>query len=53
MVGDGQYDVEAGAAAGVRTVWVSHGRERPFRAEPWRTVSDLCELQTLLAQALL
>jgi HAD superfamily hydrolase (TIGR01509 family) len=52
MVGDGQYDVEAGAAAGVRTVWVSHGRERPFGAQPWRTVADLCELQTLFMQAL-
>jgi HAD superfamily hydrolase (TIGR01509 family) len=52
MVGDGQYDVEAGNAAGVRTVWVSHGRRRPFVAEPWRTVNDLCELQLLLSQAL-
>ena len=48
MVGDGQYDVEAGAAAGIRTVWVSHGRPRPFDARPWRTVRDLCELQLLL-----
>ena len=48
MVGDGQYDVEAGRAAGVRTVWVSHGRDRPFAAEPWRTVRDLDELGRLL-----
>jgi HAD superfamily hydrolase (TIGR01509 family) len=52
MVGDGQYDVEAGNAAGIRSVWLSHGRQRPFSAEPWRTVSDLCELQVLLGQAL-
>jgi phosphoglycolate phosphatase-like HAD superfamily hydrolase len=52
MVGDGQYDVEAGAAAGVRTVWVSHGRKRPFETVPWRGVADLCGLQALLAQAL-
>ena len=52
MVGDGQYDVEAGLAAGIRTVWVSHGRPRPFRAEPWRTVRGLVELQTLLSQSL-
>ena len=52
MVGDGQYDVEAGAAAGIRTVWVSHGRQQDFDTRPWRTVSDLCELQLLLAQAL-
>ena len=51
MVGDGQYDVEAGAAAGVRTVWVSHGRTRAFDATPWRTVRDLCELQQFLERA--
>ena len=48
MVGDGQYDVEAGLAAGVRTVWLSHGRERPFSAVPWRTVRDLRELTRVL-----
>jgi FMN phosphatase YigB (HAD superfamily) len=51
MVGDGQYDVEAGLAAGVRTVWVSHGRPQAFDARPWRTAADLCELQMLLQQA--
>jgi HAD superfamily hydrolase (TIGR01549 family) len=49
MVGDGQYDVEAGIAAGKRTVWVSHGRERHFR--PWRTVKSLCDVADLLAEA--
>lgn len=48
MVGDGQYDVEAGLAAGCATVWVSHGRQKPFAAEPWRTVRDLRELTALL-----
>ena len=48
MIGDGQYDVEAGLAAGVRTVWVSHGKIRPFAAEPWRQVRDLPELLGLL-----
>jgi HAD superfamily hydrolase (TIGR01509 family) len=48
MVGDGQYDVEAGNAAGIRTVWISHRRARPFAAEPWRTVGDLHELASLL-----
>jgi HAD superfamily hydrolase (TIGR01509 family) len=52
MVGDGQYDVEAGLAAGVRTVWVSHGRTPAFDARPWRTVGDLCGLQALLEQAI-
>ncbi len=49
MVGDGQYDVEAGLAAGVRTVWVSNGRPRPFDADPWLTVRDLGELAATLA----
>ncbi|MGB7160023.1 MAG: HAD family hydrolase [Tepidisphaeraceae bacterium] len=48
MVGDGQYDVEAGRAAEIRTVWISHDRTRPFEAAPWRTVRDLHELVSLL-----
>jgi HAD superfamily hydrolase (TIGR01509 family) len=48
MVGDGQYDIEAGTAAGIRTVWVSHGREKPFTASPWQVVRDLHQLLTLL-----
>jgi HAD superfamily hydrolase (TIGR01549 family) len=48
MVGDGQYDVEAGVAAGVLTVWISHGQEKYFAAEPWRAVADLMELTALL-----
>jgi HAD superfamily hydrolase (TIGR01509 family) len=48
MVGDGQYDVEAGLAAGIRTVWISHAQPKPFAAEPWRTVADLMELTALL-----
>jgi len=48
MVGDGQYDVEAGNAAAIRTVWVSHGRVRPFDAQPWREVRDLHELRQML-----
>ena len=50
MVGDGQYDVEAGLAAGIRTVWVSHGGNPWFHARPWKTVRNLCELQVLLEQ---
>jgi HAD superfamily hydrolase (TIGR01549 family) len=48
MVGDGQYDVEAGRAAEIRTVWVSHDRPKAFEATPWRTVRDLRELVGLL-----
>jgi HAD superfamily hydrolase (TIGR01509 family) len=48
MVGDGQYDVEAGLAAGVHTVWISHGRPRPFTAEPSVIVRDLPQLLGML-----
>ena len=48
MVGDGHYDVEAGRAADVRTVWISHGRERDFSTEPWRVAVGLPELTALL-----
>ncbi len=51
MVGDGHYDMEAGRAAGITTVWLSHGRQRNFDAEPWRTVADLHELAQLLRSA--
>ena len=32
MIGDGQYDVQAGHAAGMRTIWLSHGQPRDFAA---------------------
>jgi HAD superfamily hydrolase (TIGR01549 family) len=48
MVGDGSHDVQAGIAASIRTVWVSHGRQRDFPEEPWRVVRDLVELLGLL-----
>ena len=51
MVGDGSHDIEAGRAAGVKTVWVSHGQPRTFKAEPWRVVRNLPELLQLLAEA--
>jgi len=50
MVGDGRYDIEAAAAAGIRGVWISLGRERPFAAKPWWVVKDLLELIDLLEQ---
>jgi HAD superfamily hydrolase (TIGR01549 family) len=53
MVGDGEYDILAAQAAGVRSVWLSHGRPRPFAAEPWRTVADLKQLTELLGGCLL
>lgn len=48
MVGDGQHDLEAGSRAGTRTVWLSHGRERGYGMQAWKTVRDLCELHALL-----
>jgi HAD superfamily hydrolase (TIGR01549 family) len=48
MVGDGQYDIEAGVAAGIRTVWLSHGRAKDFAATPWRQARDLWELGRML-----
>jgi HAD superfamily hydrolase (TIGR01509 family) len=53
MVGDGNHDVDAGIAAGIRTVWVSHGETKWFPAEPWRTVRDLLELTQLLRSCLM
>lgn len=51
MVGDGQYDVEAGLAAGITTVWVSHGQPRWFQAVPWRTAENLHDVADLLRVA--
>jgi HAD superfamily hydrolase (TIGR01509 family) len=51
MVGDGWYDVQAGVAAGIRTVWLSHGKPRPFEHRPWREVRDLPELHRMLREA--
>jgi HAD superfamily hydrolase (TIGR01549 family) len=50
MVGDGQYDVEAGHAAGIATIWLSHGRARNFAAQPWKTIENLHELVELLQE---
>jgi len=52
MIGDGQYDVEAGLAAGALTVWLSHGRQRDFAAQPWQTINALPELITMLRECL-
>lgn len=51
MVGDGWYDVQAGAAAGIKTVWLSHGKTRPFEHQPWRELRDLIELHRMLQAA--
>jgi HAD superfamily hydrolase (TIGR01549 family) len=48
MVGDGWYDIQAGLAAGIKTVWLSHGKPRPFPHLPWRELPDLLQLHDLL-----
>jgi FMN phosphatase YigB (HAD superfamily) len=48
MVGDGPHDVQAGLAAHMRTVWLSHGRPRDFDEQPWREVRDLSGLHQTL-----
>lgn len=51
MIGDGSYDVQAGVAAGMRTVWISHRRARAFEPAPWKTANDLPELLRMLDSA--
>lgn len=41
MIGDGRYDIEAGIAAGARTVWISHEKTRDFPTDPWKSLPDL------------
>lgn len=51
MVGDGEHDVQAGNAAGVSTVWLSHGKPRKFAAEPVATIASMRDLLPLLTAA--
>jgi HAD superfamily hydrolase (TIGR01509 family) len=51
MVGDGQYDIEAANAAGMRSVWISHRRQKAFEAEPWMIVENLTELADVLKRS--
>jgi HAD superfamily hydrolase (TIGR01509 family) len=44
MVGDGYHDIDAGVAAGMVTVWVSHRQPKPFTAQPTVTVDGLPQL---------
>lgn len=48
MVGDAYHDVDAGVAAGMVTVWVSHRQPKPFPAEPTLTVEGLPQLHERL-----
>jgi phosphoglycolate phosphatase-like HAD superfamily hydrolase len=44
MIGDGSHDIQAGAAAGVRTVWISHGLPQTFEPTPWLSVESIRDL---------
>jgi HAD superfamily hydrolase (TIGR01549 family) len=48
MVGDGYHDIEAGLAARMPAIWISHRSERSFAAVPTRVVNDLLQLMELL-----
>ncbi|MGF1633048.1 MAG: HAD family hydrolase [Phycisphaerae bacterium] len=51
FVGDGVYDVQAAANAGMRCIWLSHGEPRPFPEVPWREVNSLPATLALLQAA--
>lgn len=48
MVGDGYHDIEAGLAAGMPAIWISHRGERNFSAVPTCVMNDLPQLMELL-----
>ena len=47
MIGDGSHDIDASLAAGVASIWISHGQPRAFSAQPTHTVATLRELAEL------
>lgn len=48
MIGDGHHDIEAAANASMTSIWISHGRERQFKAIPTHICQDLLDLQRFL-----
>lgn len=48
MIGDGGYDVQAGLAAGMKTVWLSNRSDKDLQVAPWQTVATLGDLVDLL-----
>lgn len=48
MVGDGRHDVEAAVAAGVHSIWISHGLERTFDTPPDLVIPSLSGLMPVL-----
>lgn len=52
MVGDAEFDILAGHAAGITTIWISHQHPRDFAACPTRTLTSLIDLLHLLQSLL-
>jgi phosphoglycolate phosphatase-like HAD superfamily hydrolase len=52
MIGDGEHDIASANAAGVRAIWVSHGKRRGFAAQPCQEVESLWDVHELLASLL-
>jgi D-glycero-D-manno-heptose 1,7-bisphosphate phosphatase len=50
MIGDRWRDIDAGAAAGVRTLFVDHGYDEALRVAPDAVVTSLAEAAALLLQ---
>ena len=48
MVGDGEHDIAAARRAGIPSIWLSHGRPRPFADEPTLIIAQLQDLLQLL-----
>ena len=48
MVGDGEYDLQAADAARMKSIWISHDKERDYADIAWHIVRSLPELLDLL-----
>lgn len=51
MIGDRWRDIDCGAAAGCRTIFVDHGYAEPLRQPPDHRVADLPEAAELILKA--
>ena len=48
MIGDGPHDIDAAEAASMRSIWISHDRQRDFQSVPTHICRDLLELHAFL-----
>ena len=51
MIGDGEHDIDAAAAAGMTGIWLSHGKMRGYADKATLIVKDLRELLNVLDRA--